>query len=43
MALIKKPYEISVWQDIIMYVGTPVSGEGTISTKNINDLSSVDY
>lgn len=40
--ILKKPYEISLWQDILMFVGTPKSGK-TSPTSNINDLASVDY
>ena len=42
MNIIKKPYEISIWKDLLMYVGTPESGK-TSPTSNLGDLSSVDY
>lgn len=42
MNIIKKPYEISIWKDLLMYVGTPKSGK-TSPTSNLDDLSSVDY
>ena len=42
MALLKKPYEISVWEDKIKYVGKNSNNE-TIETFNISDLTSVEY
>ena len=42
MSIIKKPYEISIWKDLLMYVGTPKSGK-TSPTSNLADLSKVDY
>lgn len=42
MSIIKKPYEISIWKDLLMYVGTPKSGK-TSPTSNLADLSKIDY
>lgn len=42
MNIVKKPYEISIWKDVLMYVGTPIEGK-TSPTSNLADLSSVDY
>ena len=42
MSIIKKPYEISIWKDLLMYVGTPKSGKIS-PTSNLADLSKVDY
>ena len=42
MSIIKNPYEISVWKDVLMYVGTPRDGK-TSPTSNINDLTAVEY
>lgn len=40
--IVKKPYEISLWKDVPMYVGTPRTGKIS-PTLNIQDLSSVEY
>lgn len=40
--IVKKPYEISLWRDVPMYVGTPKTGKIS-PTLNIQDLSSVEY
>jgi len=43
MSTFKKPYEISLWQDVLLYYGTKKGTSTKISTRNIEDLSSVDY
>ena len=42
MNIQKKSYEISVWEDVLMYAGTPRSGKSS-PTENISDLASIDY
>jgi len=42
MSIIKKPYELSVWEDVLIYVGKDSNGED-IESSNINDLAIIDY
>lgn len=42
MSVIKKPYEISIWKDVLIYVGKD-SNNNNIESQNIEDLVTVDY
>lgn len=42
MSLQKKPYEISIWEDVIVYVGKDSNGED-IESQNISDLTTISY
>ena len=43
MSVIKQPYEISVWEDVIVYVGTPSGNEYSSITDMTGTGDTVDY
>ena len=42
MSIQKKPYEISIWEDVVIYVGTD-SNNQEIESSNLFDLATVEY
>lgn len=42
MSIIKKPYEISIWKDVLIYVGKD-SNNNNIESQNIENLTTIDY
>ena len=42
MSIIKKPYEISIWKDVLIYVGKD-SNNNDIESQNIENLATIDY